>query len=176
MARKDEEHIRKFLKHINSNYPINRYISKSKYGQCEYSRILIKSVELINDLKDKGVLNNKSLILKFPEESKLDRSFYRHFIRGYFDGYGSLVLSYNSINFKVCGTKEFLEKLIEIFNFSPQYSYQNKLFKRKDDDKNNYYISYGGKYKTLNIMNYLYEDSSIHLDRKYKKYLNLKSM
>lgn len=175
LASKDEEHIEKFLKCSKSNYPINRYISKSKYGECKYSRVIIRSLKLVNDLKNKGVLNNKSLILKFPDENKLDKLYYRHFIRGYFDGDGSLVLSHNSINFKICGTKGFLEKLIEVFNFSLQYNYQNKLFKRKNDNRNNYYISYGGRNKTLNIMNYLYEDCYIYLERKYMKYIKLKS-
>ncbi|MDU0321145.1 LAGLIDADG family homing endonuclease, partial [Clostridium butyricum] len=102
--------------------------------------------------------------------------YYRHFIRGYFDGDGSLVLSKNSINFKICGTKEFLEKLREVFNSCSKYSFKNVLFKRKKDNKNNYYLSFGGRYKTLSVMNYLYDKSEVYLDRKYKKFILLKSM
>ena len=39
----------------------------------------------------------------------------------------------------------------------------------------NYYISYGGRMKTLNIMDYLYNNCNIYLERKYKKYERLKS-
>lgn len=54
----------------------------------------------VKNIKDKGVINNKSLKLKFLNSKILDVKLYKHFIRGYFDGDGSLVLSKNSINFK----------------------------------------------------------------------------
>ena len=69
-----------------------------------------------------------------------------------------------------------MEKLIEIFNEISDYEFKNRLFKRKKDEKNNYYLSYGGKYKTLSIMTYLYCNSQLYLERKYIKYLCLKSM
>lgn len=56
-----------------------------------------------------------------------------------------------------------------------EYDYQKRVFKRWNNDKNNYYISYGGKNKTLSIMEYLYDNSNIYLDRKYKKYIILKN-
>lgn len=43
------------------------------------------------------------------------------------------------------------------------------------DDKNNYYISYGGRVKTLKVIDYLYNDCNIYLNRKYNKYIELKS-
>ncbi|MBO5131107.1 MAG: LAGLIDADG family homing endonuclease, partial [Romboutsia sp.] len=121
------------------------------------------------------VINNKSLKIKFPSDKILDTKLYNHFIRGYFDGDGSLVLSKNSINFKFCGTKEFLEALVDIFNSISNYKYKKRLYKRRNDDKNNYYISYGGRIKTLNIMDYLYNNCNIYLERKYEKYERLKS-
>jgi hypothetical protein len=56
------------------------------------------------------------------------------------------------------------------------YEFKNKLFKRKNDNKNNYYLSFGGKNKTLSIMQYLYDYSNIYLDRKYEKFIILKNM
>lgn len=175
LSQNDENHLLKFKKSINATYPIKRYLSQSSYGNFNYSRILINSKKLVEDIKQKGVINNKTLVLDFPKESILNEKFYRHFIRGYFDGDGSLVLSRNSINFKICGTKELLEKIIDIFNNCSEYDYQKRVFKRWNNDKNNYYISYGGKNKTLSIMEYLYDNSNIYLDRKYKKYIILKN-
>ena len=121
-----------------------------------------------------GMIPNKSLTFKMPTSIK--ENFISDFIRGYFDGDGSLVLSKNSINFKICGTKEFLEGLIDVFNtVIYEYNYQKKLFKRHMDDKNNYYISYGGRVKTLKVIDYLYNDCNIYLNRKYNKYIELKS-
>lgn len=174
----DIDHLIKFKNSIKATNPIKKYLSKAtcKYKSVEYCRILLKSNKLVEDVRDKGVLNNKSLILKVPNEDVLSRKLYRHFIRGYFDGDGSLVLSRNSINFKICGTKEFLERLINIFNENSTYEFKNKLFKRWDNENNTYYLSYGGVNKTLNIMNYLYDNSEIYLDRKYAKFITLKAM
>lgn len=172
----DECHLQKFKKSIEATYPINRYKSKSIYGECNYSRIIIKSKKIVEDIKRKGVLNNKSLILKFPDSKNLSKIFYKDFIRGYFDGDGTLVLSKNSINFKICGTRELLERMIDIFNENSTYDFKKRLFKRWDNEKNNYYLSYGGRNKTLSIMNFLYSNSVVYLDRKYDKYNILKSM
>ena len=173
----DKQHLFKFKESIEATYPINSYIPTSEYCKSvNYCRILLRSKKAVDDIRDKGVLNNKSLILKYPNEFILDSKYYRHFIRGYFDGDGSLILSKNSINFKICGTREFLTKLIEIFNKVSDYEFKNKLFKRKNDNKNNYYLSFGGKNKTLSIMQYLYDYSNIYLDRKYEKFIILKNM
>jgi len=168
----DDLHLKKFLKCINSDYPINYYVS-SGYGECNYARIIINSVEMFNDLLSKGVKLKKSLVIEFPDEQIVPKELQLAFIRGYFDGDGSLILSKNSINIKLCGTEEFLSKVIEVFNEVSQYKFQKKLFKRYNDEKNNYYISYGGRYKVISILSKLYDDANIFLDRKIEKYYKL---
>lgn len=44
-----------------------------------------------------------------------------------------------------------------------------------DATKNNYQFSLGGKDSVLKYINYIYDNSTIYLDRKYKKVLELKS-
>lgn len=168
----DDLHLTKFLKCINSDYPIN-YYNSSGYGECRYARIIINSAQMFNDLLSKGVKLKKSLILEFPDEQIVPKEFQLSFIRGYFDGDGSLILSKNSINIKLCGTKEFLCKVIEIFNEVSNYNFQNKLFKRYKDEKNNYYFSYGGRVKVISILSKLYDNANIFLDRKFEKYNKL---
>lgn len=176
LAIRDKEHLVKLTSVLDSTYPLHDYIANSSYGRSQYTRLLIKHRKIYEQLLSKGVKKNKSLILEFPTEDILPKELYKHFIRGYFDGDGSLVLSTNSINFKVCGTKELLSKLIDIFNQVSDYEFQYKLFKRRKDDKNNYYISYGGKNKTYTVLSYLYENSTIYLDRKKEKYDKLKEL
>jgi hypothetical protein len=172
----DKGHIIKFQRSLKSNHPLHDYVTDNDYGRSKYSRLLVLSKPLFEQLQGKGVVLRKSLVLTYPDESILPEKLNRHFIRGYFDGDGSIVLSKNSINFKICGTREFLGKLITIFNENSTYKFQNKLFKRKYDDKNNYYISYGGKYKIFSVLSYLYEDSTIFLDRKMIQYKKLKDL
>lgn len=175
----DKSHIEKFKIALDSNHSINDYEnnSKSKYGNTKYSRLLFKSVELTNDLINLGCVNNKSLILKFPSYEQVPQKFIKDFIRGYFDGDGSIVLSKNSINFKICGTKEFLTGVIDELNKNiSNYEFKYQLYKRKNDNKNNYYLSFGGRLKTLAVVSWMYENSNIYLDRKYELYLKLKQL
>lgn len=51
-----------------------------------------------------------------------------------------------------------------------------KLEKRKDDDKNNYYIRCGENNKPYQILKLLYESTDVHLDRKYNKFKELEAV
>lgn len=176
LALKDKDHLDKLKKALKSEHPLHEYETNSSYGQNPYARLLVQSEVIYHQFMEKGIVLNKSLILEFPSDKTLKKNLYNHFIRGYFDGDGSLVLSKNSINFKICGTKEFLSRLIDIFNSVSVYDFKYHLYKRKKDDKNNYYISYGGKQKTYSILNFLYENSTVYLDRKMEKYNLLKQL
>lgn len=181
LARMDRGHIEKYIKDLESNHNINDYTieptEKSFNNKTVYSsRLLFKSEHMCNSLKDKGCVENKSLILTFPSYDIIPKHLIRHFLRGYFDGDGSLILSKGSINFKICGTEEFLNGIVEVLNENiPSYSFNKDNFDKKDkeSDKNNYSVSYGGRVKTLTVMNWLYKDSTIYLDRKYELYKKL---
>ncbi|MDF2673991.1 MAG: hypothetical protein K0R09_2259 [Clostridiales bacterium] len=176
LALKDKQHLDKLKKALKSEHPLHELETNSSYGRNSYVRLLVHSEAIYNQLMSNGVMLNKSLILEFPTDKIPDKNLYNHFIRGYFDGDGSLVLSKNSINFKICGTKEFLSRLFDIFNSVSIYDFKYNLYKRKKDDKNNYYISYGGKQKTYSILNFLYGNSTVYLDRKKEKYNLLKQL
>lgn len=176
LALKDKQHLNKLKNALKSEHPLHELETRNNYGCNSYARILIQSQNIYDQLMSKGVMLNKSLILEFPSERILRKNFYKDFIRGYFDGDGSLVLCKNSINFKICGTREFLFSLIDIFNLVSVYEFKKVLYKRKKDDKNNYYISYGGKNKTYSILSFLYENSTVYLDRKKEKYNLLKQL
>ena len=50
----------------------------------------IRDKKMVDDLNKLGCVNNKSLILTFPSEDQVPVKYLSHFIRGYFDGDGSL--------------------------------------------------------------------------------------
>jgi exonuclease VII small subunit len=163
---KDINHLETFKKHINATYPINIYKSKSFGGvEIEYCRLLMSSDQLFDDLVAKGVFEKKTLILKFPDESIVPKQLQNHFIRGYFDGDGSFKKSNDGFYvFNLCGTKEFLLKCQEILGK------QTKLEKRHKDDKNNYSFSIGGRRQVKKIGDYLYQNATVYLERKYTRY------
>lgn len=140
-----------------------RYISLSIFNKC-----------FVEHLVNKGCVPAKSLILTFPDKTILSPKYYKHFIRGYFDGDGcfSAILRKRKnkpnpifegeINF--IGTYDILYNIIKNL---PCKGKEEKIFK----DGNIYKFRIQNKPDIKNILNYLYADSNIYLERKYKKYL-----
>ena len=164
LSLKDLKHLIKFQKFINSNKEpkVSKAGNLYKYERC---RISFSNKYLWNKLNDLGCVPKKSLKLIFPNETIFSNySLIKHFIRGYFDGDGCI--SYNDKNHSIMsisllGTKEFLEKL-------QTYLPLEKLYKVQKT-KNVFCLSFQksrGKY----ILDYLYKDSNIFLERKYDRY------
>lgn len=169
----DRNHLEKFKKFCSATNEIKDYIGTTYNPTSAYSRIIFKNDKMANDLEKHGCLKNKSLILDKPIGIPVNLE--KDFLRGYFDGDGSLCVG-KYVSFKVCGTKEFLKYFCQILqkNISEE-NFELKLYKRKKDDKNNYYISFGGIRKTTKIMDFLYNDTKIFLDRKMKTLKTLHS-
>ncbi len=78
------------------------------YGNAVEFRI--HSKKMCKDLISLGCTPKKSLNIKFP--SNLPRRYLKHFVRGYFDGDGSIYFNYpNTIKINMPVTKEFLDEL-----------------------------------------------------------------
>ena len=171
LSNEDKEHIDKFKKSIDSNHPIRIY--KTKYG-TNSARIIIQDEELVADLIKLGVLRNKSLILKFPTTDMVDESLIYHFIRGYFDGDGSFKKKGQKLNgydFSVLGTIEFLTELRTYLGVDNEIRKCNK-----NNDSNNYHLTFGGNQKVKQVASMLYGNANIYLDRKYKRYREIENM
>jgi hypothetical protein len=167
---KDLDHLKKFKKSIKSDHPIKIRKKYVKFpngcsGIYESCSLRITSVKMFNDLINSGCIQNKSLSLKFPDETIVPNKFLNHFIRGYFDGDGCVsivkVRKTNTRQVSILGTKEFLETIQSILLKECGIS-KTKIFKKNKI----YSISYGGNLVTNNIKNYLYNNATIFLDRK----------
>lgn len=176
LAKKDESHLRKFAKTLKTDYPLKEYIVSCGYGEgTAFCRLLLCSEIMRTDLINKGVLINKSLRLNFPTPQIVPENLLCHFIRGYFDGDGSLShygpndLTHFTI--KICGTFEFLSSLKNYLKRVLGLNGLGSISKRRKDNKNNYYLTIGGNIQVAKILNYLYDGAKLYLDRKYSKYL-----
>jgi hypothetical protein len=86
---KDEEILAKFLKHIGSNRPIShtRYLTQKRRIPREAAYIIITSDKICEDLAKYNIVERKTWHYKpIPLPDKL----MRHFLRGYFDGDGTV--------------------------------------------------------------------------------------
>lgn len=135
----------------------------------QYYQIEINSKAIVDDLKEKGCVPNKSLILKFPTPSQVPNKFLWDFLRGYFDGDGSITCgSQYMISF--VGTKEVLEGIKGFLGLRVKPSKD-----KRHPDKNIYILEFGGNLQVLAFGEKLYKNASIFLRRKYNKYLELKN-
>lgn len=124
----------------------------------------ICNLKISNALTKLGCIANKSLILKFPTIEQIPYNLLRHFIRGYFDGDGCIYIKTCTITSSTdfCNS---LQKILDTLNIK-SIVYQDH---RKTDSTKTLVINrIDDRYKFLN---YLYEDSTIHMNRKYNKYL-----
>jgi len=162
---KDVGHLHKFNRFMeceDNNVKYHPKITETK--TYDSYRWAMKSEHLWKALNNLGCVPKKSLILDFPKESIFkDPSLIRHFIRGYWDGDGCLCFTQNTHIVSVLGTKKFL---IGLKKYVPNLQKAN-IYKRQ----NIYSIQKSCK-SAYDILAYLYQDSSIHLDRKYEKYLD----
>lgn len=108
-----------------------------------------------------GIGAKKSLTLTFPRIMK-DNDFCNAFIRGYFDGDGSICLYKNGVfDIKICGTKDFLEGIKNQANIECRISIpKSKIYELR--------ISSNSERKKF--LSYIYKNSNIYLTRKYDRY------
>lgn len=175
LAIKDANHVLKFKRSLEADNPIVNIISGKKIGGFPQTCLRIGDKKLHNDLIKAGCIPNKSLILEYPSESILPRTLERHFIRGYLDGDGSIGIYRDKPRIRIEGTKEFLNSIFNVLQKNLNVSKHN-FTKRHNNNSNNYTLTFGGKNNVINVLNYLYKDSMIALDRKYGKYLDVKDI
>ena len=170
----DYLHLEKFKEFIKYNGPGKVTISNVRCNNkiCKRCRFSITNKFFWHSLYEKGCVPNKSLTLTFPSINIFkDSLLIKHFIRGYFDGDGSLSFYKNiksvSPNISILGTKEFLEKLSDILGIPTRLSKQKRY-------KHNTWTLYFNKESALKFLSNIYDDSSVYLDRKYNRYLFFK--
>lgn len=130
-------------------------------------RLQMRSIKMTSDLYKLNIIPRKSLILELPI---IEEKMYPHFIRGYFDGDGCVKFNKGVLHLRFVGTFEFLNSIQNIFIKNCNVS-EVKMYQAKKD-KNTYELSYGGDKQCIRIYNYLYDNSSIFLNRKKEKISN----
>lgn len=167
----EEEPLIKLKKYLNTDKPIGYYKKTNSYSDKSYEyKLAIISDKIVEDLEKYGVIENKSLILTFPI---LPKELIPHFIRGYFDGDGSVFTHkiQNSDNLylgiNICGTKEFLEGLKEQLSFGNEIT----IYKELRKDTNCWNIKLNSNIRSLNLYHYMYKDcGDLYLSRKRQKF------
>lgn len=167
---KDIDILEKFKKDIKSNNPIND-VSKNN---SQLRRILLTSQKTVNDLISHGCVKQKSNILKPP--IGVPNNLISHFIRGFFDGDGSIFMrkksfetheNYLTPSYDICvtSTKEMIEWIISQVGFGHISKENRREF--------TWYYRQSGNNKVKEFCDYLYKDATIFMERKYQIYQDL---
>jgi len=161
----DKDILVKFCKFTGISEDSIKTVTRKVKGRTYTSLCLdVPSVTLCQALLRKGVMPNKSLIQSPPSNEVLREDLIFHFIRGYFDGDGG-INSDGSIS--VTGTLDMIEWIVEKFGDST-----DRKLSQKDPNKNTFTYRIGGK-KAKEILDKLYLNCSVSLDRKLKAYKSL---
>lgn len=133
------------------------------------SYLYVYSTEMYDDLVNLGLTDNKSLTLKWLN---IPNQYLKHFIRGYYDGDGSLTeqlqtKNYYKLTIQFLGTENFLSGLIDTFGKELQIIDTGKKIEKTQTRI--FCLRYRTK-QARTILNWLYSENGLKLDRKYNKF------
>ena len=166
LKKDDEEHLRSFLYDIGANYPIKNRTVLCRGKEFGAVRTIISNTEFCKHLIAHGCVPNKTFVLQPPD---IDDALVPHFIRGYFDGDGSLSFNNDTKSraLSLLGTKALLEFIKEKSGIS------KNIHVHKVKDENVYCISINGKESMKTFCQFIYADKAVFLERKWEKALML---
>lgn len=152
-----------------------RELKSKKYVRKEQpymiAELSLSNKKLISDLKALGVTENKTFTCQFPV---LKPELVRHFIRGHFDGDGSIYERnepsnpYRKPSMRIelmSASEEFFYDMLKHIQENVEGITDGGISKRKTSIRITKDVRQG-----LRILNWLYKDATIYLDRKYKLY------
>jgi len=163
--------LNKFKNSIKADSPVHGPLIR-KNGNPSYSIRLCSDI-MYSSLNSLGVIPNKTLTVKFP---KINEDLNRHFMRGLFDGDGSIfyllhkfkeiIYSYPSFSI-ASGVESFLTDIRKLFVEELDLN-NNKIYKSKRRN-HSYSLSYEGK-PALKIRDWMYNGATVFMECKKEKF------
>ena len=151
--------------------PIKTYKDKNSYKR---SRLLISNKHISYTLNEIGMHRDKTQNCNFP---KIKRKFLKDFIRGYFDGDGTIHYSIvessgrRAYRCSFIGTKNFIETLQKILiHTGIKCTIEQRFYDKKNIVQK---LHIHGIPQSVKLFNFMYENSNINLKRKYKKFQDM---
>lgn len=115
-----------------------------------------------------GVMPNKSLKIKFPTNLPMD--LYRHFLRGYIDGDGSITKTPREKRIRFVSTEDFCMAAKLFIEVQLKINASIKNCKNNEISKE---VMIAGGNQVKKFLDWIYEDAHLFLQRKYDRYLYL---
>lgn len=172
----DIDHLKKFNKSLHGNYQIIDVwkpcgvIGRDPNKKSHMAMLRIFSTTMCNDLEQYGFLDDKTKNIKMPD---LQRELIPHYLRGFFDGDGCFGYTKKSFGVSFLSASSVLIESIKtildnenitssIVYFQSEYGTNMcRLYVYRKQDK-------------IKLLDYMYSNANIYLDRKFQKYLQVK--
>ena len=165
----DKDFLEQIRCEIKAEHPIFTYQTSNGY---EVSELVFSSKQIKEDLAKYNIIPKKTYSFTFPIQ--LQKKYWIDFIRGYFDGDGSVsTAGPNAIRFQICAHKPEVLKTIVDFFFE-EYNIPKVAIQRQKKDSGNYlyYFQYSTS-ATRQIFEILYPLGCLYLPRKYEKFKSI---
>ena len=176
LQEEDRDILEKIRSEIGSEKPLEflDYTNKHDGGYTYKNqyRLLIFNKHMCETLESVGMMPNKSLKLQFPD---IKPELYPHFIRGYFDGDGSIsqrIISDKNqpITISIVSTENFCKRLVEI---SKKYlGIKSNYYDAGCHNGITKYFTIGSQGSIKKFLDWIYQDADLFLKRKHDRYLN----
>lgn len=151
-----------------SDYPIKDYETKNGY---QVSELTVRSAMFLSDLAKYNIVERKTYNFSFPYN--LPEEYYIDFIRGYWDGDGTICLTGGYARASLCSyQKEVLQSILDILEQKYQIP---PVAIRLKKGSNTYYFQYsqGSAEKLYHAFYDNIDNLTIGLARKYEKFKSL---
>lgn len=178
LEEKDKEILEKIRLEIGSDKKLE-FIEQSKrkdkdndyhYNDCW--RLLMFSSHMCSILSNHGMVPAKSLILEFPKH--LDKSLLSHFIRGYYDGDGSLYFhkanrGRDQATITITSTENFCIDCLNIIRENTGIG--GNIYDASSHNGITKVLTIGGNQQAIKFFDWLYKDAELYMKRKHDLYI-----
>ncbi len=154
----DTPHLEKFIRFLKSSIKVTK-----AQGNC--NRVRIGSEIIHKRLQELGFKHDKSYSAKPHELLKHSRDFWR----GCIDGDGGVYNYVATPQVFLCGT---LETIFDFIIFCSKEIGIREKYPSKATGKDLHQVQYYGE-DAIRIVHFIYSDTTLSLDRKYQKYLEI---
>lgn len=164
---KDSGHLEKLRDkiYVNCDMPVRK--KKNSTNTADIFYLTIQDPKLLSDVENLGICRKKSMITKYP---LIVSEYDRFFIKGVFDGDGSLSYSmdgnYRRYTINIVGSYDLITSIKDkISSIGVNVGFRKT--------KSIYELNVRGNRQIIKFLEWIYKDTETHLDRKYEKYQDM---
>lgn len=169
----DKHHLEKFVSAIQSNIPIKEYVNKCNGKEYRSCKVTVCCTKMCYDLINLGCTPKKTFNIVFPSYDIVPEEFIKFWLEGFFDGDGCVHINKTNnkqrIEVTITGIQSMLNSIDSFLVNNKILTKSSKIYQDQRSSACSIYF-YGNNAKRF--LDYIYGDTTIYLDRKYKKYID----